>query len=120
MITTLSSPESAGKFVAEQVDMTAYARQKERHMSNPLTEHQIVEIQEILMRQLEVTREQMTDDASIIRDLGADSLDVVEIGMNLEECFNITIPDERWETVNTVGDMYEAVAKLLTVAIRPD
>jgi len=55
-----------------------------------------------------------------IGDQGVDSLDVVNIGMNREECFNITIPDERWDTVNTVGNLYEAVADLLTKAGRSD
>jgi acyl carrier protein len=52
--------------------------------------------------------------------LGADSLDVVETGMNLEECFSITIPDEKRDTANTVGDLYGTVAELLTGAGRPE
>jgi acyl carrier protein len=51
-----------------------------------------------------------------IGDLDVDSLGVVNIGMNREERFNITIPDEKWDTVKTVGDQYEAVAELLTSA----
>jgi acyl carrier protein len=46
-------------------------------------------------------------------DLEADSLDMVEIGMTVEEAFNLIIADEETEKVETVGDLYEALASLL-------
>ena len=46
-------------------------------------------------------------------DLGADSLDMVEIAMKAEEEFNLTLPDEEAEKIVTVDDLYEAVGKLL-------
>jgi acyl carrier protein len=54
----------------------------------------------------------MTDEASFIEDLGADSLDIVELVMEFEKEFNIDIPDEDAEKLRTVGD---AVAYLNTM-----
>jgi acyl carrier protein len=87
-------------------------------MDNILTVKDTSDLQEILMRQLDVTREQLTDEASIMGDLGADSLDVVEIGMNIEERFDLTIPDEEWDRVKTVGDLHAAVSGFLASARR--
>ncbi len=46
-------------------------------------------------------------------DLGADSLTLVEISMAIEDRFNLSIPDERWERVRTVGELVGALAELL-------
>jgi acyl carrier protein len=51
-----------------------------------------------------VEREKLSDDASFIEDLGADSLDIVELVMEFEKEFNIDIPDEDAEKLRTVGD----------------
>ena len=48
--------------------------------------------------------DKITDDAKFIDDLGADSLDTVELVMAFEEAFNVEIPDEKAETILTVGD----------------
>ena len=48
--------------------------------------------------------EKITEDAKFIDDLGADSLDTVELVMAFEEAFNVEIPDEKAETILTVGD----------------
>ena len=48
--------------------------------------------------------EKITEDAKFIDDLGADSLDTVELGMAFEEAFDVEIPDEKAETILTVGD----------------
>ncbi len=82
-------------------------------MNTTLSEGSIAKVQDILMAQLGVERGQLTPEAGIMTDLGADSLDRVEIGMNLEEAFNLTIADEEMENLDTVGDLYEAVAGLL-------
>jgi acyl carrier protein len=50
-----------------------------------------------------VSKDQITKDTSFINDLGADSLDTVELVMELEEEFDITIPDEKAEEIQTVG-----------------
>ncbi len=55
----------------------------------------------------------MTPDARLEEDLGADSLDIVEITMSVDERFNISVPDEVAEKVSTVGDLFEALADLL-------
>lgn len=60
---------------------------------------------EIIMEQLEVTREECSLEASFIDDLGADSLDLVELIMELEENFGIRISDEELEKIRTIGDI---------------
>jgi acyl carrier protein len=61
-------------------------------------------VKEIIVRELGVERDKLTDNASFIDDLGADSLDIVELVMEVEKEFNIDIPDEEAETLRTVGD----------------
>jgi len=61
-------------------------------------------ISDIIVEQLGVKREEVTPEASLVDDLGADSLDTVELVMALEEEFGIEIPDEDAEKIQTVGD----------------
>ena len=61
-------------------------------------------IKDIIERELGVEREKLTPEASFIDDLGADSLDIVELVMEFEKEFNIDIPDEDAEKLRTVGD----------------
>lgn len=58
---------------------------------------------EIVSEQMGVSKDQITKDTSFVNDLGADSLDTVELVMELEEEFDITIPDEKAEEIQTVG-----------------
>ena len=58
---------------------------------------------EIVSEQLNVSKEQITMETSFINDLGADSLDLVELVMEFEDEFDITIPDEEAEQIKTVG-----------------
>lgn len=58
---------------------------------------------EIISAQMGVGKEQITQETSFVNDLGADSLDTVELVMELEEEFDITIPDEDAEQIQTVG-----------------
>jgi acyl carrier protein len=88
-------------------------------MSTILSEKAISKIQNILFEQLGVERERITPEAAIMMDLGADSLDMVEISMTVEEAFNLSIPDEEMENVRTVGDLYEALARLLELTGQP-
>ena len=61
-------------------------------------------VKEIIVEQLGVNAEQVVTDASFIEDLGADSLDIVELVMAFEEEFGIEIPDDAAETIQTFGD----------------
>ena len=70
-------------------------------------------VQDILIDQLHITREQITPEARIVADLNADSLDMVEIAMKAEEDFNFTLPDDQAERIVTVDDLYEAIGTLL-------
>jgi acyl carrier protein len=82
-------------------------------MTNTLTDAEMTKVHDILMHQLQVNREQIKPEAAIMADLGADSLDMVEIAMKAEEEFSLTLPDEEAEKIVTVDDLYEAVGKLL-------
>lgn len=68
-------------------------------------------VKEIIVEQLGVDAKQVTDEASFVDDLGADSLDTVELVMALEEKFSIEIPDEDAEKITTVGDAIEYLKK---------
>ena len=61
-------------------------------------------VREIIINELGVEAEKVTDDASFVEDLGADSLDTVELVMAFEEEFGLDIPDEEAEKMRTVGD----------------
>ena len=62
------------------------------------------QVREIIINELGVEPEKVTDDASFVEDLGADSLDTVELVMAFEEEFGIDIPDEDAEKMRSVGD----------------
>jgi acyl carrier protein len=62
------------------------------------------EVKAVIGAELEVEEDQITMESVIVEDLGADSLDVVELIMRLEEKFDVEIPDEDAEKIQTVGD----------------
>jgi acyl carrier protein len=66
-------------------------------------------VYEIIQSKLSVNAEQITPEASFTEDLGADSLDTVELVMDLEEQFNITIPEEDQEKLRTVQDAIDYI-----------
>ena len=59
---------------------------------------------DLIVEQLGVSREEVVTSASFVDDLGADSLDIVELVMSMEEAFNIEIPDDDAEKIQTIGD----------------
>ena len=72
-------------------------------------------VKDIIVEELGVEREKLTRDASFMEDLGADSLDTVELVMAFEKEFDIDIPDEEAEKLRTVGDamsyLHEKIGK---------
>ena len=66
---------------------------------------------DIVAEQLGVDKEKVTPDTSFVNDLGADSLDTVELVMELEEEFDINIPDDAAEKIQTVGQAVEFIEK---------
>ncbi len=67
-------------------------------------------VKKVIEEQLSVNRDQITREASFIDDLGADSLDTVELVMALEEEFGIEIPDEEAEKITKVGEAVDYIA----------
>ncbi len=84
----LLSAQQGGKSVAENVD---------------------TQVKEIVVEQLSVDAEKVVPEASFINDLGADSLDTVELVMALEEKFDLEIPDEDAEKITTVKDAIDYI-----------
>jgi len=68
-------------------------------------------IKKLLADQLDVEEDDMTMDTNIAKDLGADSLDVVELLMSIEDEFEVEIPDEEIENIRTIGELTEYIQK---------
>ena len=66
-------------------------------------------IKDIIVEQLDVEEDAVTMEASITEDLGADSLDVVDLVMSIEESFDVEIHDEEVENIKTVGDIVKYI-----------
>ena len=77
---------------------------------------QFARFQKCAVEVLSVSEEQVTPDAKFGEDLDADSLDLVELVMALEEEFDITIPEEELEGIETVGQAYDLVESKFNVA----
>jgi len=82
-------------------------------VNNTLSRTEAGAVREILMGILHIAETQITPDARIQQDLGADSLDIAEIAMAVEERFQVEIPDEGLEQISTVSDLHETLASLL-------
>jgi acyl carrier protein len=72
-------------------------------------------LKEIVMDRLDVEEDQIKPDASFVEDLGADSLDIVELIMGIEEEFDIEIPDEDAEKLTNVGEAMDYIKGKLGV-----
>ena len=66
-------------------------------------------VKKIIVDQLDVEEDKVTEAASITDDLGADSLDVVDLVMSFEEEFDMEIPDDQVEKIKTVGDIVKFI-----------
>ncbi len=66
-------------------------------------------IKELLADQLDADIDEMTMNTDIAKDLGADSLDVVELLMSIEDEFSVEIPDEEIENIKTIGELVEYI-----------
>jgi acyl carrier protein len=69
------------------------------------------EVKEVVAEQLSVSAEEIKEESKFVEDLGADSLDVVELVMALEEKFDIEIPDSEAENIATVKDAIDFIEK---------
>lgn len=68
-------------------------------------------VKKLLAEQLNISAEKITENSKVIDDLGADSLDVVEMLMTLEDEFNVTVTDEESVNLKTVGDIVKLIDK---------
>ena len=76
-------------------------------------ENTLEKVIDIVAEELAVDRDEVTEDSSFIEDLGADSLDVVELVMAFEEEFDVEIPDEDAENIRTVEDAVSYLEDIL-------
>ena len=67
------------------------------------------DVKEVVVEQLNVSADEVKEDSKFVEDLGADSLDVVELVMALEEKFDIEIPDDEAEKIQTVKDVVDYI-----------
>lgn len=77
-------------------------------------------VKEIVVNQLGVDEAEVTDAASFTNDLGADCLDSVELLMQIELAFNLSIPDDVWERLATVGEVVDYIERELAPEVRDD
>ena len=69
------------------------------------------QVKSMLVEKLGVSEDKVTLESEIIKDLGADSLDVVEMLLSLEETFGVTVSDEQTESIKTVKDIVDIIDK---------
>lgn len=69
----------------------------------------IEKVKELVAEQLGISKDSIKDDANVVEDLGADSLDVIEMLMTLEEEYGISIPDEKINQVKTISQIVKLI-----------
>jgi acyl carrier protein len=82
-------------------------------MNRVLTKEETEAVLEILAKELAVQKCDLLPEATLVGDLGADSLTIIEITMALEEKFDISLSDEQAEHLQTVGDVLERLTEVL-------
>jgi acyl carrier protein len=85
-------------------DQTGAAERRRQRRGTKMSDDIAERVKKIVVEHLSVEEDKVTDNASFIDDLGADSLDTVELVMAFEEEFGIEIPDDAAETIQTFGD----------------
>jgi len=102
------APYASSKFLVAKPQADHYSQSaiQFNHMSEKSIEEKV---KDIIVEQLGVNAEQVTPTASFIEDLGADSLDTVELVMAFEEEFSVEVPDEDAEKLQTVGDVIKYI-----------
>ncbi len=75
----------------------------------------LARLKEIIMDRLDIEEDQIKPEASFVEDLGADSLDIVELIMGIEEEFDIEIPDEDAEKLTSVGEAINYACEKLSI-----
>jgi acyl carrier protein len=102
---------SPGIFVLHSKNRRLLARPNLTQTTPPFMSEKSIEdkVRDIIVDQLGVNADQVTKEARFIEDLGADSLDTVELVMAFEEEFSIEVPDEEAEKLQTVGDVVSYV-----------
>ena len=73
-------------------------------------------VADIIVEQLQVSKDEIVPEASFVDDLGADSLDIVELVMAMEEEFDVEIPDDDAEKIQTIGDAISYLKEKLAAA----
>ena len=87
---------------------------KDQNQENSMSSNVEERVRKIICDQLAVDTDKVTLSASFIDDLGADSLDIVELVMTMEEEFDLDIPDEDAEKMKSVGDVVKYIAEKAT------
>jgi acyl carrier protein len=81
--------------------------------SIPSRQQVLRDLKQIVSEFVAMPPENIRETHALIADLGCDSLDVVEIGMEVEEHFDISVPEDQMQEINTVGDIADGVLRLL-------
>ncbi len=79
----------------------------------PTRERILADVKEIVAEFASLRPEEIQESHDLIADLGFDSLDVIEATMEIEEQFDISVPDDQAENIHTVGDIVDGVLRLL-------
>lgn len=69
-------------------------------------------IKKIISEQFAIHEDDITEDTVLLEDLDADSLDLIDLAMSLEDCFEVEVPDEELENFKTVGDIVKYIEEM--------
>jgi acyl carrier protein len=79
----------------------------------PLRQEVLAEVRRVVAQFVMLPPEEIAEGHALLTDLGCDSLDIIEITMELEEQYDITVPDDQAENIRTVGDVARGLLRLL-------